>query len=195
VGCNWNIDQEEVTYDEARVQQLYLDDKKITDGGGTSTLPSGFRIQDPTLSCCPNAWDLAPEPAAAPSWFISSFQRWAVAKGADLRGPGKDLTLAATVRRAGKTGSQFARNGLFDGFDKVFPESFRNDFLGDQGLLNVFIRLVSGEQDAYYQSFSCQTRNLPQTLENKIAHGWHGDGHDVQQGEQGGIIIVGLYFG
>ena len=194
-GCNWNIDQEEVTYDEARVQQLYLDDKKITDGGGTSTLPSGFRIQDPTLSCCPNAWDLAPEPADVQPWFLSSLRRWAVAKGADLRGPGTDLTLAATVRRAGKTTSQFSRNGLFDGFDKVFPEPYRTEFLGDHGLLNLFIRLVSGESSAYYQSFSCQTRNQPQTLVNKIAHGWHNDSHDVQQGERGGIIIVGLYFG
>ena len=194
-GCNWNIDLEEVTYDEARVQQLYLEDKKITDEGGASTLPPGLRIQDPLLSCCPHAWDSAPETTDLPSWFVFPLQRWAKAKAADLRGVGMDLSLAATVRRAGKSHASYARHGLFDGFDKVFPEPHRREFLGDDGLLNLFVRFASGNKLAYYQSFSCHARNEPQTLKNKIAHGWHVDGHDVQQGDQGGIIIIGLFFG
>jgi hypothetical protein len=199
-GCLYHPELEEVTYDEPRVQRLFLEQVQggdpDEDGDGRS-LPNGFSMQDPSLSCCPHAWDLVPKVMSTPIYVSAALSKWAADLKVNLLGTGHDATLAATYRRPPSAGKSKAHapGALLNGFERLFPGDMAALFLGEDGLLTHFIRLATKQHDAYLQSFTVQTRNEPQTLINKKGHGWHVDGRDVNYEEGSGIIILGLEYG
>jgi len=194
-----NPEDSEVTYNESRIQEMYLNRDRQLGANPDTPLPPSYNIQAQGLSCCPDAWEQEPEVQKVPVCQLHFLSKWAREHNALVGFD--DVTLGASRRRPAyhKSGTAYNEDGLFDGFDKLFPQDseLTECMLGKDGALEQWINHIVKEPTAevVLDSFSVQSRNEPQTLVNKRSHGNHRDSLDVAFGNNRGIIVIGLEYG